>query len=881
MRLQRWTNILVLLTVTAGLGAPPGASGAEVPTSLPALSDYTVHVMPQSHMDPVWRWRLYEGRDFIHDTFAQAIRFVEERDDFVFNQSSAWMFEMIERTDPPLFAAINKAVRAGRWCVVGGTWIEPDQNLPNGEAMVRQFLYGQRYFRDRFGVTATVGWNVDSFGHAWSLPQIMRKSGVQSNVISRCGPGRILSEWTGPDGSSVVCVDVRALLNQARRALGDIKSPAQLLGIGPRLRKGLHQIGMKHLCAGTAVGDHGGGPTRKELAILDAVGQVPNMPKIVLDRADRALEAMTAAAGKLHVHRDELNYTYEGCYSSQMEVKRRNRTNEQWLTTVEKACALAALAGKAAYPRERLQRAWKDVLFNQFHDILPGTSIRRAYDDVDAIYDRAESTLEEVTESALGKLAASLDTRGEGQPLVVYNPLSWRRSDLAWVILDYKSVPKTVRVRDAGGRTVPGQVVGHVTIYESFERCKIVFVARDVPAVGATAYWIEGLNQYGRPMRTLDHFAVPVTEELYKAYHAKGTQWRLAAPSRPREDASLRASRTSLESRLFRLRIDEKTGHVVSLIDKRSQRELLPQGQAGNRLELIDESGRGSDAWELRLGGAVTALDTPTSVRVMANGPVMAGVHATYVHGGSVFEQRVMLYDGLDRIDLTNNTEWREREKALKVRWPLAVRSDRVAWEIPYAWIRKPASGQEVPAQRWMDLSDKDHGVSVLNDGRYGHDCKDGTVGITLLRSSTSPDPVADAGQHAVTYSLWPHEGSWDPAVTVRRAAELNAPLMTRAVTSHAGKAKSISLLEVDAANAVVSAVKQGYDGKGWVLRVWETSGKTTPATITLCRPIAVAEETNLIEDRVGPAEVSGRTLKLNLDPHEIKTIRLELKADD
>jgi len=859
-----------------GVCAEPGAP-ASGPSTLPALTDYTIHVMPQSHMDPVWRWRLYEGYDLVRDTFAQAIRFTKERKEFIFNQSSAWMFEMIERTDPPLFAEIRQAVREGRWCLVGGSWVESDQNLPGGEAMVRQYLYGQRYFREKFGTTATVGWNVDSFGHAWSLPQILRKSGLRYNVITRCGPGELISEWVGPDGSSVICFDVRVLLKQAEHTFGGIKSPWEVVGALPRLREMLNRIGLKHLCAGTVVGDHGGGPTQRELAIIDALSKMPNMPRVVIDRADRALEAMRASAERVPVHRDEMNYTFEGCYSSQMDVKRRNRTNEHWLTTTERVCALTGVLGLGEYPESPLRQAWKDVLFNQFHDILPGTSIRRAYDDVDAIYDRAEAALQDVTEAALAKLAASADTEGEGQPLLVFNPLSWTRTDLAWVILDYEAVPTTIRVRDGTGRVVPGQVVSHLRVYETFERCRIAFIARDVPPVGYGVYWLEALGKNDRPLRVIDHFQVPITEELYKAYVEKGTYWKPAPPLAARTGTTLTAAESVLENDRFRIRLDRSTGHVVGVTDKRSHRELIPAGQPANRLELLEEKGGGGDAWTLDLTGRTTPIDRPVSVAVVANGPVLAAVHVAYAHGNSFFEQRIMLYDGLDRIDMTNQTEWRERGKTLKVRWPLAVPTDQVAWEIPYGWIRKPATGQEVPAQRWMDLSADDYGVSVLNDGRYGHDAKNGTIGITLLRSSISPDPVADVGVHAVTYALWPHAGAWDAAQTVRRAEELNAPLMTRAVPQHSGQARTLSLLTVQGTPAVVSAVKAAYDGKGWVIRVWEPAGRGGPAQITFCRPIVSAEETDLLEDRIGPVHVQGSTLRFELRPHELKTFRVLL----
>jgi alpha-mannosidase len=560
-----------------------------------------------------------------------------------------------------------------------------------------------------------------------------------------------------------------------------------------------------------------------------------------------------------------------------MEVKRRNRMNEHWLTTAEKASAMAALSESAEYPEAKLRQAWKDVLFNQFHDILPGTSIHRAYEDVDTIYDRAESALQDVTEAALAKLAASADTQGAGQPLLIFNPLSWRRTDLASIILDYDVIPASIRVRDSEGRTVPGQVVRHQKIYDAFERCKIVFIAKDVPPLGYGVYWLEALNRSETPLRVLDSFRIPITEELYKAYTERHTYWQQARPRASQSDATLAATGTGLENEVHRVRLDPKTGHVVSVTDKRSARELIPAGQAANRLELMEEHGGGGDAWTLDLTGQKTAIDRPSGITVEANGPVLASLLISYVHGNSIFDQRIALYDGLDRIDMVNQTEWRERGRTLKVRWPLAISTDKAAWEIPYAWIRKPATGREVPAQRWMDVSGVDYGVSMLNDGRYGHDCKDATIGITLLRSSICPDPVADAGVHAVTYSLWPHAGAWDPTQTVRRAEELNAPLMTRAVAAHPGRAKTFSLLRVDSATAIVSAVKQAYDGSGWVIRIWEPAGKGGPVSVTFDKPIVSAEEINLIEDPAGPATVDGSALKFDLRPHEIKTFRIKL----
>ncbi len=875
-RFAHTLRVLIGLTAVWSVGTDARGASDDATKQAAPLSDYTIHIMPQSHMDPVWRWRVYEGYDLIRDTFAQAIRFMDEREDFVFNQSSAWMHHQIEQRDPELFKAINQAARGGRWCVVGGSWVEADQNIPGGEAMVRQYLYGQRYFRERFGVTATVGWNVDAFGHAWTLPQIMAKSGVTYNVVTRCGPGEILFRWQGPDGSSVTTVDARALIDLAGKHLGGIKSPAQIFGIMPQLRKMLDEIGLKHLCGGTVVGDHGGGPTRREMAILDAISQMKKLPKIVLDRADRALTAMADSAGDLPVHADEMNYVFEGCYASQMEVKRRNRTDEHWLTTAEKAWALAAMLGATDYPRTELQQAWRHVLFNQFHDILPGTSIRRVYQDVDDDYDRAETILQDVTESALATIGRSLNTEGDGQAVVVTNSLAWPRTDLAWVILDYTYVPAQIEITDAGGNASAGQVVSRMRIYESFERCKIIFVARDVPPVGAKVFHVRALSGTGREMKPLDHFDVPITEELYKAYRPKGTYWKQAKLNQPGDGASLSARRDGLSSRRYAVTLDPATGHVTQVTDKKLERDLVPTGAAANRLDLMPESD-GSDSWRLRPTGQVIPLDKPAGVRVVANGPVAATVEVRYARNGSIYEQRITLYDGLDRIDMTNQTEWRERNTALKVRWPIAPETDRWTREIPYGWIAKPMRGREVPAQRWVDVSGDDWGVSVLNDGRYGYDCKGGEVGITLLRSPTGPDPVADLGQHAVTYSLWPHEGALDPAAATRRATELNTPLMTRAVDAHGGTDTEVSLLQVAGDHTLITSVKQAYDGIGWIVRAVETRGEGGQVEITCALPLQAAEEVNLIEDRVGAATVDGNVLRFAIKPHEIKTFRVEV----
>jgi len=811
----------------ASAGAPDGSSD---------LSGRTLYLVGQSHIDVAWRWQWPETIGVCRDTFGQAIRLMADYPDFRYSQSSAVLYAAMEENDPALFAAIRKQVAAGRWCIVGGMWVEPDANLPGGEALVRQCLYGQRYFREKFGVEVHTGWLPDTFGMAWTLPQILKGSRMDSLAFAKFdfGPGPLL-RWEGPDGSQVMLYNARSVYEKLAAALGH---PGDLSQLPRALNAVAKELGGKAMVLPYGVGDHGGGPTRRDIETFHALGQLPGMPRVKLATADEALAATKAEDPNPPVWRDEANYYHRGCYTSQAEMKRHNRECETLLPNAEKFAVMAQLTGGFSYPRESMAKAWRGVLFNQFHDILPGSSIGPVYADATALYRDVEAAAGGALERALTVLARRASTRGEGDAVIVFNPLPWRRTDIVQVTLDYDKVPEHLTVQDAVGAPWAAQVVESKRIYEAFERCQVIFAARGVPPLGFKVFWVK---QAGR------------------------------AP-----ESGLTSGEYWLESKRFRIEVDPKTGHLVSLRDKRLGREVLAAGAHANVLRLLGDDAGDHTAWEIKYTGEVMELGASPNVRVIERGPVRATVEVDYLHKGSVYQQRICVYDDLDRLDFPTTVDWRERHTLLKVCFPVALKADSFAREIPFGSVSHPCNGDEVPAQKWVDLSDAAWGVSLLNNCRYGHSVRGSEMTITLLRSPTDPDPVADLGEHTMTYSLYPHAGGWRAAATQRRAEELNAPLLARVTPKHSGPLGAAhTMLAVAPDNVLLAAAKPCEDSDDLLLRIWEAHGQTVRAEVKLPKAPRAVAEVNLLEDKLGPVRASGDRLVVPLRPYQIRSFKI------
>lgn len=790
----------------------------------------TLHMIGNGHLDPVWLWRWQEGFQAGKATFRSALDRMNEFDDFLFTSSSAAIYEWVEHNDPRMFEEIRARVAEGRWAIVGGWWIQPDCNLPSGESFVRQGLYGQRYFREKLGVTATVGYNVDSFGHHAMLPQILRKSGMESYVFTRPEthekglPGRIFW-WESDDGSRVLafripfeyCTWGKDLERYVRRCIGELKRP------------------FDELMCFYGVGNHGGGPTRENIESIRRLDALPDFPRLVFSTPDRYFAAVRARELPFPVVHDELQHHASGCYAAHSGIKRWNREGESALLLAEKWGAVAQRVTGQPYPD--LSRAWKNLLFNQFHDILAGTSVEAAYDDARDLHGETMAIAARALNDATQSLSWNVDIpEEEGTlPLVVFNPHAW--PSRAAVELDVGGVKEHHTLVDDAGRQVPMQRVRPPVIVSGW-RGRISFVA-ELPPLGYRTYRI-----------------VP----------GEGGEESSAGAESQREEAGL-----AMENERFRLTIDPQTGYISSLFDRRHDFEVFLG--AGARPLVIDDP---SDTWGhgvYQFRNVVGAFQA-TRVRWIEDGPVRSAIRVASAYGDSRLVQEFRLYRELQPIEVRVTVDWREEFKLLKLSFPLNLNFLRATYEIPFGYVERPTNGDEEPGQSWVDLSgiargvEIPYGMSLLNDGKYSFDVRGREMSLTVLRSPifAHHDPnvpqleerysFIDQGIQHFTYALLPHEGGWEGAGTLRCAAELNQRPVAALESFHRGPLpQQDSFLSAEPANVVVSAFKQAEDGEDLIVRCFEAHKVATRATIRLPR--------------------WGRTIEAAFGPCEIKTFRI------
>ena len=850
----RFLRSFVILAAVAALAAatPVGAAGQSAPGKKPAATpapapvsprDLTVHLIGHAHIDLSWLWRWEETvADIAKYTFKGTLAQMDKMPGLTFAQSQAAIYEAIEKDQPELFAEITRKIKAGTWVPVGGMWVEPDANMPDGEALARQLLYGKRYFLDKFGIDVKVGWNPDTFGHSWQMPQILRKAGIDSYIFGRCAPGPDPTHffwWEGMDGS---------------RVLGYVPAGWYNVSLQDGTRKILEaarkNTAIKDFMILYGAGDHGGGPRDVDLASIRRFQDDPNEPRLVFDLPETYLKGIAAANGAaLPVVKRELNFTFPACYTTQTATKKSNRQLESLLVTAEKFSAIAAASGyRDYYPERDIDEAWKIVLRNQFHDILDGSSIGPVYDEVAGFYRQARTRGERALDFSLETISNAIDTRGEGFPVVVYNPLFWERTEPAFVDIvvppDAKTAKPwggTVRMTDGEGKDVPVQVLekrvqGENTLF------RIVFMAAGVPSLG------------------------------YKLYRAVTADRDWAGPE------GVNAGTSELENDFLKVRLDPKTGWIESLYDKTAKREVL--AGPGNVIEAIVDEPKEMSAWELGLKGvAGRAGENGAILELVERGPVRAVIRVKSRFRDSTFVQDLTLYQGLPRLDCRMSLDWRERNIMIKAAFPLDIKSPAARFEIPFGSIARPADGTEVPALRWIDVSDGagQYGTALLNDSKYGFDVKGNVMRMSVVHGATYPDPEADRGRQDILYSIVPHRGDWKSAEVTRRGFELNNPLIARVPMVHAGALpKAHSFIKAGPANVILSAVKKemGYAEWGLILRLYETNGEKTEARIELPWKVE-ATECDLIERPAGKTLGIGMTITVPLAPHEIKTLRL------
>jgi alpha-mannosidase len=836
-------------------------SQSKLETLKPWLQQFKIHAVGNSHIDMAWLWPWTETVEVVRNTFQSVLDLMREYPDFKFTMSSARTYEWIEEKYPDMFQQIQQRIKEGRWEVIGGMWVEPDLNMPDGESLTRQILVGKRYFQSRFGIDVKIGWNPDSFGYNWQLPQIYKRSGMDYFVTQKLlwahefttFPYKLFW-WQAPDGS-------RLLTYFPHDYAGGIDGPnmAKDLSVwapaiyGPKLTD---QPETMHLYG---VGDHGGGPTRE---MLDNASKLMSpdtvYPKLELGTATDFFTDLGKKLPSLNVPtwNGELYFQYHrGVFTTQAETKRRIRRSEETMLNAEKFATLALLDGQA-YPQDEMNRAWKRLLFDHFHDIMPGSGIAVNYLDAQRNLRDVRRAGNQIIDESLQEIAAHINTQGEGVPVLVFNTLSWPRNEVVELEAQLPEPATEVSVTDASGKAVESQLL---SLDKQTHRANFL-VAASTPALGYKTYFVRSATKTTPPR------------------------------------SSLKATADTLENEFVRVKIDPQTGCMTSLFDKRNNQEALAPAETdtggpknmvcGNLLQAFVDKPKEWDAWNIDADFEQqrTDLDKADEVKLTEDGPLRAVIRIKKHFQNSTFIQDVTLYPASPRVDVTMQVEWHEKHILLKVAFPLSAHNDKATFEIPYGSVERPTTRNtpaeqaqfEVPAIRWADISDQKHGFSLLNNCKYGYDAKGNVLRLSLLRSPEWPDPHADEGHHEFTYSLYPHGGNWRDALTVRQGYDLNYKLFSEQIDKHQGAIPAEhAFLQVQPDNVVVTALKKAEDDDSIVLRFFEWAGKQTDVKIQLPAGAQSARDADLMERPGGELSLQNNTVTVPTKPFEIKTVRV------
>lgn len=794
--------------------------------------EFKVHLVAHAHIDMNWLWPWEDTLDTIKETFSTMVKLMDKYPDFCFSQSQAVTYRVVEEEYPELFEAIKRHVKRGNWDITASMWTEADLNMVGTEALVRQFLEAKRYVKEKFGFEPMVCWEPDTFGHIWTLPQVSSKAGSKYYYFSRCGKGHPIFWWQSPDGTRVLAFT---------SVYDNVLTPKNIVDVAIDLYS---RYGLKTSLFVYGVGDHGGGATIEDVEAVHEIQRKQVLPTIAFSSTHSFFEEVEKEPSikALPVINDELQFTFDGCYTTHSDIKRYNRLCERLLVDAER---FSILSGK--YPRDSLRRAWLNTLFNQFHDILDGSGVPEGYILPVKLAEEAVRIADETLKDSIETLAERIKFSGKGIPIAVFNSLSWDRTDLVKVKVPKRLMPQNpVIVSPDGQEKLPVQVAGD----------EALFLAK-VPSMG------------------------------YKVYY-------LAEGSPAKKDLTgLSASENAIENEFFKFEVEKNSGTIVSLYDKAAGRFVFKKTRYpyttpvfNNLLQVLYELPHDTSAWIIGEISRTENLIRGAEVELVEYGPVRASFKVVHKYSKSKITQRISLLKGVPRIDLETVIDWKEvsddqtEAPMLKVSFTPMLGDSKATFEIPFGYVERVADGTETPALRWVDLSDGEYGLSLLNDSKYGFDVKGNTARMTLVRTSYSPDPKPDQRVHKIRYSVFPHKGSWKKALTFRKGYELNHPLEAVLVVSSSrsgGSAPEVaSFIQVKPNNAVVSCVKLAEDSDDYIIRIYDASGEGAEAEIIFGFNIKEAYEDDLMEKKLAILKPRGNKLNLSLRPFDVRTVRIK-----
>lgn len=817
-------------------------------------SEAEVWCVGHTHIDVAWLWTLAVTREKAYRSFSTVLDLMKQYPEYVFMSSQPQLYEYVKERSPQVYAQIGERVKQGRWEPEGGMWLEADCNLSSGEALVRQFLYGKKFFRTEFGADSEILWLPDAFGFTAALPQIMKKCGVRyfmTTKISWNEKNRFPYDtfvWKGLDGTGVLTHFVCATEEKnAETGIGTTYNgtidASQVMGAWKRYQQ--KNLNNKVLMS-YGFGDGGGGPTAEMLETQRRLARgIPGCPKTVMATSGsyfRTLEKEVGGNRFLPEWNGELYLEYHrGTYTGMARNKKYNRRSEFLMGNAEWLASADLLLNGTPYPRRAIDENWIVLLRNQFHDILPGSAIKEVYDDSRAEYEKLAADVGGLVRKAEDDIVSRVDAKEPG--VAVFNPLGFDSDGVV-----------TFRVPDSCGRPAvrEANADGSVTLHpcQRIGGGEAVFHADHVPAKG------------------------------WKLFALRDT----AVP----QPAALRVSAGEMENAFFRVLLDEK-GEFTSIWDKRAGREVVPAGKKANTLVAYEDKPCDFDDWNVDNWYREKSwpVDDAESVEVVESGPVRIAVRVTRRFSRSKIVQTIRMYRDVPRIDVECHADWDESNVFLRVLFPVDVHAGEATYDVQFGNLTRPAhyntswdeTRYEVCAHKWMDFSEDGYGVSVLNDCKYGCDVHNGVMGLSLIKCGTDPNPRADREAHDFVYSVYPHAGGWRQAGTVREAYRLNNGLRAAVVPAHPGSLpEEFSFVSCRAENVVLETVKAAEDGRGFVVRLYECFNRRGVASLVFPKEIARAAECDMLENETAELPADGRELPFRILPYEVKTFRVELK---
>ncbi len=797
------------------------------------FDDVIATCIGHTHIDVAWLWTVAQVRQKSCRSFATVLKLMDEYPNYKFMSSQPQLYKFVKERHTDLYQRIKDRVAEGRWEPEGGMWVEADCNLTSGESLVRQFLVGKKFFKDEFGKDNEELWLPDVFGYSAALPQIMKKSGINYFMTTKLAWNEYNKVpmdtfmWEGIDGSKIFTHLITTLgvgqpTSDFFTTYNGMLNPDSIMGGWTRYQqKDINN----DILVSFGYGDGGGGPTRDMLETSVRMEKgIKGIPKVRQEFSKTYFDELyekVKDSKRLPSWVGELYFEFHrGTYTSMARNKKANRKSEYRMMELELLSVLAEAA--LAYPKEELDEMWETILRNQFHDILPGSSIKEVYDVTKVEYEEIFEKSGKLLDERLSVVAP----KGEG--VTVFNTLGFNRDD----IVEIEGI-EAAALTD-GKEVYPAQKT---------ENGVVAFV-KNIPSKG-----FKGLE-------TCD---------------AKGSE------------NALNITAEGIETPFYKVAIDN-LGQFTSIYDKREEREVLKEGKIGNELRVYEDKPRSFDNWNVDVFYQEKSWPVADDAKLtwVEKGPVRATLKVTKRMLDNEFTQLIHFYADSARIDFETVVDWKLSQHLCKVHFPVDVHTDEATYDIQFGNLTRKFHQNtswdearfESCAHKFADMSEGNYGVSLMNDCKYGYSAINGNLSITLFKAGTEPNETADLEVHSFTYSLLPHQGTWKDADVYKESFNVNVPL--KAVKS-GEKGAEFSFASVDKKNVVLETIKKAEDGDGIIVRLYEVENSRTKAELSFANAVKSVEETNLIEEKVSGSDVTaaGNKVSFEIKPYEIKTYRV------